>query len=1175
MRSSPGPALAAFLRRSLPCVALFLSGCAAHHPAIEPSGATLRSTASAPVDLQRRTRALLDQGRYFQAESTASLLIARSEARPASVSEAADAIDLLVEAMVGGGMFYEARALEAARRSLWLRERAPGPDSLDLARSVFGLGMLLGRRMEHDSAVVFLVRSLRIRERALGPEHADVAATWHELGWQRIGLAQHGAGDSLLRLANAIQARTSAIELEGYSESVPGLEIMAEMLGSRDTTLHQRAVALAERSLGADHPRLALRLIQYANVLRNLGRYAAAHRLLERALGIYQRALGRRNVLSARAMIWISVNQVWSGRLDLARPWSEQGLAITQDLLGADHPEMIKPLMNLGDLYNYVGDQAAARPLLERAIEIHERTRPAGNLMLALAMDRLAALYDGMGEHRRAKAMREKVLALRTKLLPAGHLDIGTAMDRLAQACDDEPARQRQLYADAAAIFDGAPPETHLAARGCWIRATLLGADRHHEAIALLERAIAIYERIRPAGLEIAFCLRNAAIAYQGTGRHTAATTALERSLEIFERNAGPQHMEVAIGSRLLGEQLATTGRFADAFGLALRAEKIRRDHLGRNMRVLPETQALLLVGSWTSRPTTGMNLILGLAAGPLRNHAEVRSAAWDAVIRSRALVLDEMGTRQRALALESDPQVRALAARYDSTCRRLSNLEVRGQGSLAPELHRARWEAAFQAREQAARALAERSVGFRREQERNRVGLSQVAAALGPGTGLVAFARHDPLRTNVSGPPIPSSYVAFVLRGGEETPRVVPLGAAAQVEAWIERWQREVQRGLSGRGAGPTEPAYRQLASRVRRALWDPVSERLAGLDQVLIVPEGPLYLVNFATLPAGTSSYLLEHGPTLHSLSAERDAVLAADAPPMGEGLLAMGAPDFDADRLPPVVSKVEAAERVSGTYRGPLSSCGNFHTARFGALPAARAELDEIASLWRESRAGDASPSSGETRAAAEVLSGARASETEFKTKAPGRRMLHLATHGFFLGDRCRSAAAGQRGIGGMITAGEAPATAAPVENPLRLSGLAFAGANRRQQAGADQDDGILTSEEIAAMDLTGVEWAVLSACETGVGEMQDGEGVLGLRRALQIAGVRTAIMSLWKVDDRAAQRWMRALYDARWRRGLDSARAVREASLSVLKEARASGRGGHPAEWGAFIAVGDWR
>ncbi len=146
---------------------------------------------------------------------------------------------------------------------------------------------------------------------------------------------------------------------------------------------------------------------------------------------------------------------------------------------------------------------------------------------------------------------------------------------------------------------------------------------------------------------------------------------------------------------------------------------------------------------------------------------------------------------------------------------------------------------------------------------------------------------------------------------------------------------------------------------------------------------------------------------------------------------------------------------------------------------------------------------------------------------------------------------------------------------INNPLLLSGLALAGANNRMAAGPDEEDGILTAEEIASLDLSSVEWAVLSACDTGVGEVRAGEGVFGLRRAFQIAGARTLIMSLWPVDDEVTRAWMRELYTNRFVDGMSTIDSVHEASLALLNERREKGLSTHPFYWAGFIASGDWR
>ena len=362
---------------------------------------------------------------------------------------------------------------------------------------------------------------------------------------------------------------------------------------------------------------------------------------------------------------------------------------------------------------------------------------------------------------------------------------------------------------------------------------------------------------------------------------------------------------------------------------------------------------------------------------------------------------------------------------------------------------------------------------------------------------------------------------------------------------------------------------------------MWDPLAPHLRGARRVFIVPDGALHLVNFAALPVGQTQYLAEAGPLIHYLSAERDLV-PTESQRKAEGLLAIGAPAFNEQRLfaalaPQQPVSQQAASGVvalAQTFRGQRSACDQFQSMRFEPWPASAREADEVAALWQKSGAGpgQAGLRSAVRAAAGAVvqLSGAAASEAAFKQQAQGKRVLHLATHGFFLGWRCASA---------LDAAGKASYAIQPTsvtgENPLLLSGLALAGANHRQAAGAEEEDGILTAEEIAALNLSGVEWAVLSACDTGVGEVKAGEGVFGLRRAFQVAGARTVIMSLWQVEDETTRQWMRTLYQRRFVQALSTEESVREASLHVLRARRAKNQSTHPFYWAGFVAAGDWR
>jgi CHAT domain-containing protein len=431
--------------------------------------------------------------------------------------------------------------------------------------------------------------------------------------------------------------------------------------------------------------------------------------------------------------------------------------------------------------------------------------------------------------------------------------------------------------------------------------------------------------------------------------------------------------------------------------------------------------------------------------------------------------------------------------------------------------------------------------------------------------SAVVSFVRYE--RAPKSTP----AYMAFVLRAGEAGPTPVLLGSAAAIEQAVARWRKDVPSGLRDDGTmiATAEASLRVLGESLKRKVWAPLAPLLTDVDHVFVVPEADLNLVPFAALPTGRTGYLIDAPYAMHYLSAERDLVaFTTKARAAGRGLLALGGPAYGA-------TKQEAPIRltvrgVSVTPTGP-PQCVTLQSISFGELPAAAREAQEIAGLWRQLRPGGASDD-----ARVDTLIGSAATEAAFKRAGAGRRILHLATHGFFLEPQCapaRAATGPARPPGAAL--GRTRVSSSLARSPLVFSGLALAGANRRHRPVGGVDDGILTAEEVAALDLDGVEWAVLSACDTGLGSIKTGEGVFGLRRAFEVAGARTVIMSLWSVEDRASRAWMRALYDGRLRAGLSTANALRHASRTILRERRARGLDTHPFFWAGFVAAGDWR
>lgn len=639
-------------------------------------------------------------------------------------------------------------------------------------------------------------------------------------------------------------------------------------------------------------------------------------------------------------------------------------------------------------------------------------------------------------------------------------------------------------------------------------------------------------------------------------GRFSLARMRLATALAEDELMFGPAHPLVAESRTALAELDFATDHLAAALAASIDAERTSLDHLRVTVRYLPERQAL----AFASRRPRGLDLAISSAAADDATHV---ARVYDLVIQSRGVILDELAARSRGGA-PSDPTRSAVYETAHRARQRYANLLVRSLEGAVPrgELDGARHE-----KESAERALAAQSVDIRTEGA-GIVGMQQVREGLPPGTVLVSFVQYTRYlragRQRAASPRV-VSLAAFVLSARSSRVRLVPLGPIDAIEPLLTEWRGLVlTRGLAGGAASAagTEQALRLVGTRLRRAIWDPLSVHVQRFDRVLIVPDGSLSLLPLGALPGRQTEFVIEEGPPIHYLTAERDVVTASSASQVRRaGILAIGGATFD--EMPRVSTAAGALAVAGGTnpldLRGDRSGCGSLQSLRFEPLAGTGEEVREISALWPAAL--------GPPRA----LVGLEASEGAFKRDAPAYGVLHVATHGFFLDDSCLPASQPHvtaRGVGGLATTG-------PVENPLRLSGLALAGANRRAQARAEEDDGILTAEEVATLDLQGVEWAVLSACDTGVGEIKAGEGVFGLRRAFQVAGARTVIMSLWSVEDQATRAWMRTLYEGRFQKKLSTADAVHQASLTALRDRRARGLGTHPFFWAAFVAAGDWR
>ena len=1041
-------------------------------------------------------------------------------------------------------------AMEYLLASLALREKQ-STESVKVAETLIVLGRLAAHRgglnadtQSYELAISYLTRALEMSQR-VAPDSPLVVESLRRLAKAEIrnsGTALSGGGDTVAArqhylTALQIQERLSpggSVEEAGIRHEIGNLELLlTDLAGAHEH--FAESVAMAER-LAPESSEFETAVQDLGLVEREEGNLSVARDHLQRALGLREE---KHEFLGSS---FLNLGAVAADQYDFvaARDYFEKALAAFTRTIPNSIGVPIT-LQNLGDAFYNQGDLASALEYGRRSLASAEEKFKGGESgVIAEDLILLGNILREQGNFSAAADYYHRGLDMYEKLNP-GSLNAADSLQNLAKL---ERSRQNKRLA---MEYD--------------LRALKLG------------------QKSCPNSWCVTGILNDLGeLAYE-QGHLAGSESYLRQAVDIREKSLGPMHPDLARSLNNLAHTLAALGKTPDAFEMALRAERIGTEHLRISVRTLSERQALAYEGIRAS----GLDAALTLTAGR-GNTPSARSEVLDAVIHSRALVFDEQAARHRSVYGSGDPEVTQLADQLSSTRARLATLVFRGAGDVTPDAYRKLLDDARDGKEKAERMLAQKSIAFRQDQARAQLGLKDIAASLPEGAALVAYVRYAKYdfqklgAGKVTPQPVPS-YAAFVLRARKHQPEFFRLGTAREIESLLAAWRSDIARQEEPNVSKTAEATYRRTGAALRRRIWDPLLPGLGGAGEVFVVPDGALHLVSLPSLPVGSSQYLVETKPLIHFVSTERD--LVPEQSRHGEGILVIGNPAFDQAGKLAVASNQQSAvpgatsDTAAILLRGTRSACGTFQTLYFPPLPASQQEAENIAALWKQSSAGagaeimrgpDAKPGKGESL----QMTGVDASPEAFTQYAPGKRVLHVATHGFFLEGSCESAV--QRRLDpSKRDESVLPATA---ENPLLLSGLAFTGANRRSSAKPDETDGILTAEEIAGINLEGVDWAVLSACDTGVGEIKMGEGVFGLRRAFQVAGAKTVIMSLWPVEDKTTEQWMGTLYREHFLNGKDTAKSVRAATLQILRQRRAKHQSTHPFYWGAFIAAGDW-
>ncbi len=993
-----------------------------------------------------------------------------------------------------------------------LRESKPIPAILDLAQ-----------------------RALEVKTKLLGPEAPELSPIWNTLG------AVHYAASDYKTAATDYETSLKLKPDDIEARSGLGQVLAALQQMDRSISIQEEAVRLSEERFGKEDRRTGVAVASLGVPLRISGKYEQSEQAYTRAIQIFSKMPAGGEMYIADAKQGLASTYRELGQPQRALPLFVDALRTMETVLGPSHRKLIGLLNNTGLAANATGENTQAMTYFHRAIELSSSNGLTETSIGATLRGNYGIVLRGSGRLAEARQQYEAALAIQEKVLGRKHALVASILYSLAalsgdlgdleaqrvyleRACPIDrkvlgAANAKTLECDAAYAINLSDQKRFAEARSL-AQSTLetsekvLGDDtvttrealhaaatversegRYQDAARLYTRLIENRERaVNHGGFTVAEEYFELGLVQQHLRENQVALVSLEKAERIWTEFFGSDYRRKAEVLAAKAEVLLALGRREEALTVALASVDEQRQRSLELFSGLAEREALLL----SAKDVDGWDLAFEIASDGHGERREITDV-WDRLIRSRSSVLDTMSERSRLANANGEgplgEKARAVSQAREELARAVLS---RPAGKIAAteetlRLARMRLEAAE-------RELGRASTSFEQTRKERIAGFRETAKALPPGTALVAYAQSQTT----------AQFGVFVLRGGRNAPSLIKLANAAAISRAVNAWRKTIdgEAGSFGRRSLERDAAYRAAGIALRKAVWDPVLPLIAGVKRVYLVAAGPLQFINFETLPVGADSYLAESSFELRNLQTERDLTIRPVKRENGS-LLVVANPAYSAER-------------------GARSSCS---VGEFEPLAGSEAEASSVRASWRAGL--------GKVT----ELEGAFATKPAIRDAASGKRVLHFATHGFFLGGTCKSS----------------PGFS---ENPLLRSGLVLAGG---------RENGILTAEEAASWNLDGTELVVLSGCETGSGVLHLGEGVLGFRRAFRIAGAANLVSSLWPVQDRETQAWMTAFYRA-FSTGMGVQGSARRAMLVRLRERRKAGMSTNPFYWGAFLAVG---
>lgn len=858
-----------------------------------------------------------------------------------------------------------------------------------------------------------------------------------------------------------------------------------------------------------------------------------------------------------------------------ALPLAERAVSIRENELGIEHSETGLAVFTLANIYSDLDEFERSESLYLRALAIREKALGKDHISIASILNNLGVLYKGRGDYVKAEQLYERVLKIREANLEPNHLLIASVLTNLANLISEKGENEKAVvfYKRALEIRENA-----LGKDSAEVAVSLTNLanlyENIEEAEPLFRRSLEIKEKIYGADhQEVGQTLYNIARLYAGKGDFAKAEPLCRRSFEIFEKTLGAEHSMTSLPLNLLALIYKNTGEFEKAEDLFKQAIEIKKNSLGAfhphlggtylnlaNLYIAKGEIEKALEFQKLGNEIIEYNVELNLTAGSENNKFDyLRTLDYIAnqtlalnfmkakdsqsainlgvttVLQRKGRVLDAMSDSLSVLRRRFDKQDQILLDKLNEANTKLGSFVSDDAKNLKPAEYQTQIKNLEEEREKIEIQISQKSAGFFTKTKP--ILLKDIQMLIPKDSVLIEIAVFMPglqgdfefgaEAVHNSANLEKARYIAYIVPSNGAV-LAKELGAVKEINEKLAEFRAALR--------DPKSKEIKRIGRAVDEKIMQPIRNALGGAKHILISPDGELNLIPFEALVDENGKYLIENFQFTY-LTSGRDLLKLQTKRTSKSKPLIIAAPLFgklseNSGGNLSVSQKYKekiAPRDLSETYFAPLG----------GTLQEARA----IKEIFPESV----------------FLTNAEATEIAVK-QISSPEILHIATHGFFLQDFETSLEKNAD------TAKRKVEINSKIENPLLRSGLAFAGANERKNGA---DNGILTALEASGLNLWGTKLVVLSACDTGLGEVKNGEGVFGLRRAFVLAGTESLVMSLWSVSDYVTRQLMTNYYK-NLKQGNGRGESLRQVQLEMLKK---NGRE-HPFFWASFIQSGEW-